>query len=118
MRRAGQIQAHIEWDLEETEGHAEEKVSIELKTKLTNNNILLEVLICLEREAIEQIPKDHCQYQTNLSTRFVGKLRQRHYYAEDFEKHVFAQNVPALNKMSSTAKSFWWKRMSKNILHT
>ena len=111
-----------DWNLEQAERETEKNFSTDLQllmTETTNDATLLKTLACLERQQHELIPEEYLSYRRKLSSR-IGLV-----FMED--KIVVPKNLrttvisllhkehPAINKMTLTARNFWWPRMTEAI---
>ena len=68
MGTASKVQYNEEWDLEETIRQAKQKFSTDLRTiadETTNDEKLIETLVCLERRNYEQIPDEYKEHHKN-----------------------------------------------------
>ena len=84
-----------------------------------NDPVLLETLVCLERQQHDQIPEEYLPHKKKLSSRFAL------FFIED--KIIVPNNLlttyislshksdPAINKMTTAARHFWWPRMTEEI---
>ena len=85
----------------------------------TNDPTLLKTLVCQERQQQDQIPDEYQPHKMKLSSRF-GLV-----FIDD--KIIVPQNLrttiirllhkghPAINKMTTAARQFWWPKMTEAI---
>ena len=124
MGHAPRVQAleQNSWDLEQTVRETEKEFATDLQllmTETTNDPKLLKTLVCLERQQYDNIPDEYNLYKKKLSTRY------RLVFFED--KIIVPINLrttvisllhkghPAINKMTLSAKHFWWPKLTEAI---
>ena len=120
--QASHIQGKNKWGLEETIRQAEQNFTTDTKTIVTgttNDEKLLKTLVCLERRTLEQTPDDYKPYHKQLSTRFgVVFYDDRIIIPKSLRTTIIMllhKGHAAINKMTTTAKPFWWPRMTREI---
>ena len=110
------------WDLEQTVRETEKEFSTDLQllmTETTNDPKLLKTLVCLERQQYDNIPDEYNLYKKKLSTRnglvfFEDKL----IVPINLRTTVISllhKGHAAINKMTLSAKHFWWPKLTKAI---
>ena len=124
MGQAPKVQAleQNNWDLENTVRETEKEFATDLQllmSETTNDPKLLKTLVCLERQQYDNIPVEYSLYKKKLSTRY-GLV-----FFED--KIILPLNLrttiirllhkghPAINKMTLSAKHFWWPKLAEAI---
>ena len=110
------------WDLEQAVRETGKNFSTDLQLLMdetTNDPTLLKTLVCLEHQQQDQIPDEYQPYKEKLSSRF-GLV-----FIED--KIIVPKNLlttiisllhkghPAINKMTTAARHFWWPKMTVAI---
>ena len=110
------------WDLEETIRQAEQKLKTNLKTidtQTTNDERLLETLMCQERKTLEQITDEYKPYQKHLSTRFGVVFYDDRIIIQKAQRTtiimLLQKGHAAINKMRAPVKSFLWSRITRDI---
>ena len=122
MGKGSKIQISSDWDLEETVRQVEQNFATDLKTiagETTNDEKLLKTLVCIERKTMEQIPEEYKGYTKHLSTRSgVVFYDDKIIIPQTLRRTIITllhKGHPAINKMSATAKPFWWPKLTKEI---
>ena len=124
MGHAPRVQAleQYSWDLEQTVRETEKEFATDLQllmTETTNDPKLLKTLVCLERQQYDNIPDEYNLYKEKLSTSY-GLV-----FFEDIiivpinlrttVISVLHKGHPAINKMTLSAKHFWWPKLTEAI---
>ena len=124
MGHAPRVQAleQNSWDLEQTVRETEKEFATDLqllKTETANDPNLLKTLVCLERQQYDNIPDEYNLYKMKLSTRY-GLVFFEDKVIVPINLRTTVINLlhkghPAINKMTLSAKHFWWPNLTEAI---
>ena len=122
MGHAPRVQAlgQNSWDLEQTVRETEKKFASDLQllmTETTNDPKLLKTFVCLERQQYDNIPVEYSLYKKKLSTRYgLVFFEDKIIVPINLKTTVISllhKGYPAINKMTLSAKRFWWPYWQK-----
>ena len=107
------------WDLEQNVRETEKDFATDLQllmTETTNDPKLLKTLVCLERQQYDNIPNE---YKKKLSTRYgLVFFEDEILVPINLRTTVISllhKGHPAINKMTLSAKHFWWPKLTEAI---
>ena len=110
------------WNLEQAVRETEKIFSTDLQllmTETTNDPNLLKTLVCLERQQHEMIPDEYQTHRRKLSSRSrLVFMEDRNVVPKNLRTLVISllhEGHPAINKMTLTARLFWWPKMADAI---
>ena len=110
------------WNLEQAVRETEKNFSTDLQllmNETTNDPSLLKTLVCLERQQHEMIPEEYQLHRRKLSSRFgLVFMKDRIIVPKNLRTTVIRllqKGHPAINKMTSAARHFWWQKMTDAI---
>ena len=124
MGHAPRVQAleQNSWDLEQTVRETEKEFATDLQllmTETTNDPKLLKTLVCLERQQYDNIPDEYTPYKKKLSTRYgLVFYEDKIIVPINLRTTVISllhKGHPAINKMTLSAKHFWWPKLMEAI---
>ena len=88
-------------------------------TETTNDPKLLKTLVCLERQQYDNIPDEYSLYKKKLSTRYgLVFFEDKIIVIVNLRTTVISllhKEHPAINKMTLSAKPFWWPKLTEAI---
>ena len=110
------------WDLENTVRETEKEFPTDLQmlsTETTDDPKLLKTLVCLERQQYDNIPDEYSLYKKKLSTRYGLVFFQEKIILPIILRttviSLLHKRHPAINKMTLSAKHFWWPKLTEAI---
>ena len=110
------------WDLEQAVRETEKNFSTDLQllmSETTNDPVLLKTLVCLERQQYDQIPDEYITHKKKLSSRFgLVFIEDKIIVTKNLRTTIISllhKGHPAINKMTTAARHFWWPKMTEAI---
>ena len=110
------------WDLEQAVRETEKNISTDLQllmSETTNDPVLLKTQVCLERQQHDQIPEEYLPHKKKLSSRFgLVFIEDKIIVPKNLRRIIITllhKGHPAINKMTTAARHFWWPRMAEAI---
>ena len=90
-----------------------------LMNETTNDPVLLKTLVCLERQQHEQIPDEYLLDKKKLSSWFgLAFIEDKIIVPKNLRTTIISlihKGHPAINKMTTAARHFWWPKMTEAI---
>ena len=85
----------------------------------TNDPTLLKTLVCQERQQQDQIPDEYQPHKMKLSSRFgLVFIDDKIIVPKNLRTTIIRllhKGHPAINKMTTAARQFWWPKMTEAI---